>query len=412
VGKRRALVALVAVVVAGWGAVAPASAANSGDKQKKQQRQQQIGKQIDSLRDQVDEASTEESNLLGQIDASRARLADLTARVGDLNARLAVSQRALDGAESKLAAQRVALDVATRKLHDLAHELSRSQQELKQRAVDVYVGQDADAESAVLLNVKSQRDIVALEGYSSFAIDAQQAAIDRVDQLREQADQAAKQVEVATAEARRQRDAVAAQTVAVQRQRDDQAAAQQQVADETTHESALLDQVQAKKADFEAQIASLQAESDSISAFLRSLPSSSAGGGIVVSGNGFFSIPVPGAPMTSPFGPRMHPIFHTIRMHTGQDFGAPYGAAVHAAADGTVVKAGWLGGYGNATVIDHGNGLATLYGHQSRIVVSEGQHVVRGQVIGYVGSTGFSTGPHMHFEVRVNGTPVDPRKYL
>jgi murein DD-endopeptidase MepM/ murein hydrolase activator NlpD len=99
-------------------------------------------------------------------------------------------------------------------------------------------------------------------------------------------------------------------------------------------------------------------------------------------------------------------------MHTGIDFGASSGTPIRAAADGVVVSAGPLGGYGNATVIDHGNGLATLYGHQSSIVVAPGQRVSRGQVIGYVGCTGLCTGPHLHFEVRVRGTPVDPMQYL
>ena len=99
-------------------------------------------------------------------------------------------------------------------------------------------------------------------------------------------------------------------------------------------------------------------------------------------------------------------------MHTGVDFGASEGTAIHASADGVVVSAGPQGGYGNATIIDHGNTLATLYAHQSRMIVAAGQSVKRGQVIGYVGHTGFATGPHLHFEVRANGTPVDPMRYL
>ena len=99
-------------------------------------------------------------------------------------------------------------------------------------------------------------------------------------------------------------------------------------------------------------------------------------------------------------------------MHEGVDLGAPYGSPIEAAAAGTVIYAGWLGGYGNLTVIDHGGGLATAYGHQSRIGVSVGQQVAQGEVIGYVGSTGHSTGPHLHFEVRVNGQAVDPLGYL
>jgi len=99
-------------------------------------------------------------------------------------------------------------------------------------------------------------------------------------------------------------------------------------------------------------------------------------------------------------------------MHTGVDLGCGNGTPIGAAGDGVVVSAGWNGGYGNAVVIDHGNGLATLYGHQSSLAASPGQRVSTGQTIGYVGSTGYSTGPHLHWEVWVNGTPVDPMGYV
>jgi murein DD-endopeptidase MepM/ murein hydrolase activator NlpD len=122
-------------------------------------------------------------------------------------------------------------------------------------------------------------------------------------------------------------------------------------------------------------------------------------------GSGQLGWPV-SAPITSPFGWRWG------RMHEGIDLGAAYGAPIAAAGAGTVIYAGWLGGYGNLTVIDHGGGLATAYGHQSQIAVTVGQQVARGQTIGYVGSTGHSTGPHLHFEVRVNGQAVDPLGYL
>jgi murein DD-endopeptidase MepM/ murein hydrolase activator NlpD len=100
------------------------------------------------------------------------------------------------------------------------------------------------------------------------------------------------------------------------------------------------------------------------------------------------------------------------RMHEGIDIGVPYGTPIHAAAAGTVIYAGWMSGYGNLTVIDHGHGLATAYGHQSSLAAPNGQTVSQGQVIGYVGCTGHCFGPHLHFEVRVNGQPVDPLGYL
>jgi murein DD-endopeptidase MepM/ murein hydrolase activator NlpD len=99
-------------------------------------------------------------------------------------------------------------------------------------------------------------------------------------------------------------------------------------------------------------------------------------------------------------------------MHTGADMRASAGTPIRACRSGTVVIAGSQGGYGNAVVIDHGGGMATLYAHQSRIAVSNGQQVSAGQIIGYVGSTGMSTGAHLHFEVRLSGNPVDPAPYL
>ncbi len=131
---------------------------------------------------------------------------------------------------------------------------------------------------------------------------------------------------------------------------------------------------------------------------------------------GTFTWPTPGhTRVSSPFGWRMHPILHVRKMHTGIDIAAPSGTTIVAAASGTVIhtySVSQSGGYGNFTIIDHGNGLVTCYAHQSSISVRVGQHVSKGQTIGAVGSTGMSTGAHLHFEVRVNGNPVDPMNYL
>jgi murein DD-endopeptidase MepM/ murein hydrolase activator NlpD len=113
-------------------------------------------------------------------------------------------------------------------------------------------------------------------------------------------------------------------------------------------------------------------------------------------------------PITSYFGNRYHPILHFTRFHAGVDIGAGWGSPIVAAADGQVVGAGWAGGYGREVQIAHGGGIVSLYGHMSQIVAQPGSFVRRGQLIGYVGSSGLSTGPHVHFEVRLNGTPVNP----
>ncbi len=128
-------------------------------------------------------------------------------------------------------------------------------------------------------------------------------------------------------------------------------------------------------------------------------------------GSGQMIWPING-PITSPFGWRTHPIFGSKRFHSGLDIGGDYGMPIHAAASGVVSHSGWIGGYGNTIMIDHGGGIVTLYGHNQSLAVSVGQSVSRGQVIAYCGSTGNSTGPHCHFEVRRNGEPVSPYNYL
>jgi murein DD-endopeptidase MepM/ murein hydrolase activator NlpD len=121
--------------------------------------------------------------------------------------------------------------------------------------------------------------------------------------------------------------------------------------------------------------------------------------------------PVSG-PITSPFGMRFDPVQHRYQLHTGIDIAAAQGTTIAAAADGRIIFAGWYGGYGNAIIIDHGGGTSTLYAHCSQIFVGVGQDVQRGQAIGAVGMTGDATGPHVHFEVRRDGKPVDPLPFL
>jgi len=172
--------------------------------------------------------------------------------------------------------------------------------------------------------------------------------------------------------------------------------------------AALLKQSKKNIAHLKAMALAEEQESARIAALLKG--GASHGSGTYA---GTFRWPTPGyTHVSSPFGMRMHPILHVMKMHTGIDIHVPYGARIVAAGNGTVIFAGRNGGYGNFTMIDHGNGLVTCYAHQSRIVVTKGQHVSAGTTIGYVGSTGLSTGPHLHFEVRVNGTPKNPLNYL
>lgn len=186
--------------------------------------------------------------------------------------------------------------------------------------------------------------------------------------------------------------------------------------------NAVLERARTDKAAAEQAQRELEAASNNIREMLRQreearrqqqqqAQSSGGGGGGYVQGTGQFMWPVQGV-ITSPFGWRTHPIFGRQILHSGIDIGVDEGTVVHAADSGTVVYSGWISGYGYAVIIDHGNGLSTLYGHNSGLIVSEGQSVSKGEPIAYAGSTGNSTGPHVHFEVRQNGDPVDPLGYL
>ena len=130
------------------------------------------------------------------------------------------------------------------------------------------------------------------------------------------------------------------------------------------------------------------------------------------SGKGVLAYPLASPTITSSFGYRIHPIYGNRRLHAGMDFRAATGTAVYAAGAGVVAYAGWMSGYGNTVVIDHGGQLATLYAHNSKLTVTTGETVARKERIALAGSTGNSTGPHLHFEVRVSGAPVNPLNYL
>jgi murein DD-endopeptidase MepM/ murein hydrolase activator NlpD len=177
----------------------------------------------------------------------------------------------------------------------------------------------------------------------------------------------------------------------------------------------LAQQLKGDRQALEAAQLQLQRDSDAIKAVIQDktaqLERDRQLASLGISGKGPLRVPVD-APITSEFGWRIHPVLGTERFHSGMDFGADYGAAITAAGPGIVILADWYGGYGNAVILDHGNGITTLYGHGSDLLVQTGQAVTLGQPIATVGSTGLSTGPHLHFEVRQDGEPVDPRNYL
>jgi murein DD-endopeptidase MepM/ murein hydrolase activator NlpD len=211
----------------------------------------------------------------------------------------------------------------------------------------------------------------------------------------------------------REKKAAAAQTAVSTEQKvaelTDQAAATHAVAKQAKENTAQVKQaILRQRALYERALAEMEQNSRDIQAMLQRMQTTPAGQRrLAQQFHGNFLRPVPGA-VTSGYGYRMHPILGVLKMHTGVDMSASSGTPIKAAASGLVVFSGRRGGYGNCIIIDHGGGVATLYGHCSSLAVSAGREVKQGQVIGYVGSTGLSTGPHLHFEVRHNGRTVAP----
>lgn len=178
------------------------------------------------------------------------------------------------------------------------------------------------------------------------------------------------------------------------------------------YQKQVVDRLKSDRIALEAAEAQLAEDSKNIGELIQKrVAEARAKNGIVVLGTGIMGYPSDGE-ITSGFGWRVHPILGYQRFHSGVDFGADYGSVIRASDRGVVIFAGWYGGYGNAVIIDHGNNITTLYGHTSELYVSEGQSVERGQPIAAVGSTGLSTGPHLHFEVRQAGEPIDPMSYF
>lgn len=179
---------------------------------------------------------------------------------------------------------------------------------------------------------------------------------------------------------------------------------------QSNYQKEFISHLKTNRQALESAISQLEKDSRSISVLIRQR-SIGDRHGIVITGNGAISLPVD-AEITSLFGYRMHPILGYQKFHSGIDFGADSGTTIRAAAAGVVIFADWYGGYGNAVIVDHGGGITTLYGHTEGFYIVNGQAVQKGQPIAAVGSTGLSTGPHLHFEVRKDGEPIDPAQFL
>lgn len=361
---------------------------------------------LKEARDAIARAEALRRAALGEIEV-------LDQRIDGIEAELATLTGRRDAAAAELSATRAELDRLTSAIEERRAQLAKAEQDLataqaslERRAVDIYKsGRLGYVE--VLFDSTRLSDLVNRFDLFSMIVEQDEAVVDQIEALRsrvtaEKAGLETEQARVAALEGEQ-----AGQKARLDSLVEDRQDSLDRLAEARSDKRSLVAQAEKDKAAWERQEDALLAESRTLESDLRTVGE----GSIPVQGTGQLIWPVSGR-LSSGFGYRIHPIFHVRKMHTGIDIGAGSGTPIKAADSGTVVQAGWRGGYGKTVVVAHGGGLTTLYAHQSAILVGVGDTVDQGDVIGRVGSTGYSTGPHLHFEVRVDGRPVDPMRYL
>ena len=356
-------------------------------------------------------AAASGQDLQSELDAKEAQLGQQKERKGVLSSELADYNDQVDqlAGEVAILRNREAIVVAElrrvqarlvrekERLDVLRHKLRRSLNVLRNRLVDIYRSGRPDV-LTVMLESDGFDDLISRYEYLRRIEEEDSAIIGRVRTLRNGT--------IVTVErVTKNRDAIAAKKAELERTRAQLEARQAELDAARDQKAAALDEVDQNIDQLEGDVTDLQ---DRIQAQIQAASETSApslpAGPVQDAGSGFIW-PVSGT-ITSPFG------FRWGRMHEGIDISVPEGTPVRAAKAGRTILAAYTGGYGNYTCIDHGGGLSTCYAHQSSYATSVGDVVDQGQVVGYSGNTGSSTGPHLHFEVRVNGAAVDPLGYL
>ncbi len=376
---------------------------------------------IESQQSQIQATQKRLANRRSQLDFETVRATSLRRQLGETDAGIARAGAALDGltarihhTERNLAWNRIQLDAAEA-------TLGRHNEALKRRLVGAYERGDLGYINVVLsatsfnefverwediryLIAANQRTVRERRG-AEFAVQRARSDLERQEFGLRDDERRQQQAKFALA-------ALAAERVQLARAADTQrrsvANEVAQLEDLTAAQEAALEALIRQRQREEAARRAAEAEQRRRAAELAGQQAPPAAN---VGAPGTFSWPASGA-ITSPFGMRNDPLGHGFRMHSGVDIAAPMGSTITAAATGRVIFAGWYGGYGNAVIIDHGGSTSTLYGHCSQVFVASGQDVERGQAIGAVGSTGESTGAHLHFEIRINGVPVEPTSRL
>jgi murein DD-endopeptidase MepM/ murein hydrolase activator NlpD len=379
--------ALVAFVTVPFGARAPAQ---SSDKLNQIQR-----KQAENTAE-IEDAEQELQVIQGQRQELQVAIQTVGAQLADANDRLVKAQADSD----RYAVETFLTSISIAKTEKRLEEAKMAQ---RRSAVLLYQRSDSSAMLDLIGSADGSGDYVEGTHYLHRVSGKRRHDATRVTAIRDELNQQQAQLEQSRQLADQARD-----QAADEQQRIQGLYSQQQAA--LANAAATEQTYNVKVANLSAQQAQLAAEFEETS---RQIAAQLAAAAATPSyGNGTFIRPVGNVSIASGFGYRTDPITGQQGLHAGVDFGASCGTPIHAAGAGKVVSAEPNDGYGNATVINHGGGLATLYGHQSAFAVSAGQVVTQGQVIGYVGSTGKSTGCHLHFEVRVNGNPVNPLGYL
>jgi murein DD-endopeptidase MepM/ murein hydrolase activator NlpD len=368
-----------------------------------------VDAKLAKLHDKIVRAHAKESSLSSQIGGLTSQIQSLEQRVGDVSERLATLQSDLALHQRRLDKLNQLFRLQTIRYHDLQHEYRLAVRRLNLRLVDIYK-QNEPTTVDVLLAARNFDDVLdQLDYLGAIAAQDKKVAV--------QVAGAKHQVKVARRKTTLVRRSVSQETHVINARVQQQAILRGELLSTRSHlKGARSDKSRAlviTRQQVQSEIQESQALASASAQLAAKLQAGQAQAGSVAAGSSSgeapsgsgFAWPVSG-PITSPFGMRWG------TLHPGIDIGVPTGTPIHAAGSGTVVWCGWMSGYGNLVMIDHHNGLATLYGHQSRIAVGCNQEVSQGATIGYVGCTGFCTGPHLHFEVRLNGTPVDPLGYL
>ncbi len=362
------------------------------------------GLEIKDLLAQIEEAEHSRSVYAGQ-------LVETQERMGVLRAELNAAQAEIDRIASNIEFQEEVIAETERTIDILAAELAATQLDkrdtrstVQDRAVDMYISGVYGLGGAVFAVDGSADFQVGYEYAENLLVDTE--ALLKSLELLEILETS--QAELLAAEKARQVEVLAALDSDRREVEEDQAALDLVHVDldaELEKQQELIAAINHDIAAWDNEMVALAADTVALE---REIAARQSSGG---TNPGVLSWPVNGR-LSSPFGNRVHPITGAVKLHTGIDLAAPTGTNVRAAGSGTVILAQWFGGYGNAVIIDHGGGLTTFYAHMNGINVTRGQTVSTGDVVGWVGSTGFSTGPHLHFETRENGNPVNPAKYL